>query len=343
MKITIGQRLRDYFINMGKMHRMLLPIAFIGLFFTVLVTNFCDYIKGGAKKLVVLMVVLCLFFIGNSFAFPIFNYSNFFVSDNNTSDVYSAEESDIDLSTNSNESIAVNDVAIIEYGDISDTDTVSLEDILDNYDFDESVASNTEDASDLDNHVFEASDWRLILINKQHPIPDDYSFTLGKLSGYMQCDERIIDDLLLMLKDAAKEGVSLVICSPYRDLSKQESLFDRKINMYMSNGYSYMDAYKIASQAVTVPGASEHQVGLAIDIITKNYTVLDEGFENTDAGIWLKEHCQEYGFILRYPRDKEYITSIEYEPWHFRYVGREAANVIMNEGICLEEFWDKWI
>ena len=234
-------------------------------------------------------------------------------------------------------------MAIIEYGDISDTDTVSLEDILDNYDFDESVASNTEDASDLDNHVFEASDWRLILINKQHPIPDDYSFTLGKLSGYMQCDERIIDDLLLMLKDAAKEGVSLVICSPYRDLSKQESLFDRKINMYMSNGYSYMDAYKIASQAVTVPGASEHQVGLAIDIITKNYTVLDEGFENTDAGIWLKEHCQEYGFILRYPRDKEYITSIEYEPWHFRYVGREAASVIMDDNLCLEEFWEKYL
>ena len=99
-----------------------------------------------------------------------------------------------------------------------------------------------------------------------------------------------------------------------------------------------MEAYKKASQIVTVPGASEHQIGLALDIISNDYTSLDEGFENTSAGKWLKEHSKEYGFILRYPKGKEFITGIDYEPWHFRYVGKEAATIIMDEGITLEEF-----
>ena len=106
---------------------------------------------------------------------------------------------------------------------------------------------------------------------------------------------------------------------------------------------SYMDAYIISSKAVTVPGASEHQIGLAIDIVSDEYVTLDEGFADTEAGRWLAEHSCEYGFILRYPAGKEYITSIEFEPWHFRYVGKDAAMVITGEGITLEEFWDKYL
>ena len=111
----------------------------------------------------------------------------------------------------------------------------------------------------------------------------------------------------------------------------------------MNKGMSYLDAYKVASQAVTLPGASEHQVGLAIDIVCDTYQLLDEGFGNTDAGIWLSEHCSEYGFILRYPAGKENITGIEYEPWHFRYVGPDAADVIAKHKITLEEFWMEYI
>lgn len=111
----------------------------------------------------------------------------------------------------------------------------------------------------------------------------------------------------------------------------------------MGQGLSYMDAYKIASQAVTVPGSSEHQVGLSLDITSDTYTLLDQGFGETEAGLWLAEHSCEYGFTLRYPLGKEYITSIEYEPWHFRYVGREAATIMKEEDICLEEFWDKYL
>jgi len=163
------------------------------------------------------------------------------------------------------------------------------------------------------------------------------------VKGIMQCDERIIEELLGMMQAAKNDGVTLAICSPYRDLNRQKVLFNRKIEAYMAKGMSYMEAYTISSQAVTVPGASEHQIGLAIDIISDEYVTLDEGFANTDAGKWLAEHSCEYGFILRYPKGKEYITGIEYEPWHFRYVGKEAAQLITKEGITLEEFWNKYL
>ena len=194
--------------------------------------------------------------------------------------------------------------------------------------------------------VFDKDDWRLMLINKQHPIPADYSFTLGPIKtmkGTMKCDERIIEDLLSMIQDAGDEGINLAICSPYRDMNRQKVLFNRKIKTYMASDMTYMEAYKLASQTVTVPGASEHQVGLAIDIVADYYLNLDEGFAETEAGIWLAENCAEYGFVLRYPKGKEYITSIEFEPWHFRYVGKEAAGIMMEEGLCLEEFWEKYL
>lgn len=181
-------------------------------------------------------------------------------------------------------------------------------------------------------------DWQLVLINKHHSIPDDYTFTLGTIKGNMQCDERIIPELMEMLQAAKEDGVSLIICSPYRDINRQQVLFERKIKAYMKQGYSYLEAYQISSQTVTVPGASEHQIGLAIDFLCKGYSSLNEGFEDTEGGRWLAEHSYEYGFILRYPKGKEYITGIEYEPWHFRYVGKEAATIITEDELTLEEF-----
>lgn len=184
-------------------------------------------------------------------------------------------------------------------------------------------------------------DWQLVLVNKQHPVPDDYTFTLGKIKGTMKCDVRIIDDLMDMMQAAKEDGIKLVVCSPYRDYNRQTVLFNRKIDHYMEKGYSYLEAYRISSMTVTVPGASEHQIGLALDIVSTTYSELEIDFGKTEAGIWLKEHCAEYGFILRYPLGKEYITGIQYEPWHFRYVGKEAAANIMERGITLEEFLDE--
>ena len=125
-----------------------------------------------------------------------------------------------------------------------------------------------------------------------------------------------MEDLFSMLQAASEDEINLAICSHYRDINRQEVLFNRKIRAYMKKGMSYMEAYKVSSQMVTVPGASEHQIGLAMDIVSDNYTLLEEGFAQTEAGIWLKEHCAEYGFILRYPQGKEAITGIDFEPWH---------------------------
>ena len=93
-----------------------------------------------------------------------------------------------------------------------------------------------------------------------------------------------------------------------------------------------------SSHTIAVPGASEHQVGLALDIVCSTYYRLDEAFGDTEAGKWLAENSYQYGFILRYPKDKEEITGIEYEPWHFRYVGKEAAKEMTEQKLTLEEY-----
>ena len=190
---------------------------------------------------------------------------------------------------------------------------------------------------------FDSSDWRLVLINKQHPIPDDYDFKLGTFTSGMRCDERVIEDLLLMMQAAKKDGLNLVVRSPYRTSDHQEDNFNDRIKSYMKQGLSYMEAYKATSRVITVPGCSEHEVGLALDITSDSFIPLLQGFADTEEGKWLEAHSHEYGFILRYPSGKEYITGIEYEPWHFRYVGREAAAIMKDEELCLEEFWDKYL
>ena len=255
--------------------------------------------------------------------------------------------------------------------DITAVELLDDEDVMDGYEYDETshgldiigkynaddILKSTENRSTRDNaddedvseyaqetksiSDFSRDDWRLVLINKQHSIPDDYTFELGNITSTMRCDERIIDDLRDMLQAAKEDSVNLVICSPYRDTERQEMLFNRKITRYMNRGMSFVEAYQLAGQAVTVPGASEHQIGLALDIVSDEYVILDAGFGDTKAGKWLAENSYRFGFILRYPLDKEYITGIEYEPWHFRYVGEDAATVIMKNGITLEEFWEE--
>ena len=188
---------------------------------------------------------------------------------------------------------------------------------------------------------FSKDDWNLILVNKQHPLSEDFPVELGLISGTMECDERIIEDWYAMKEAAAEDGVTIIVASPYRAYDRQVYLFDKKVKSYMSQGMNYLESYKNASQIVNIPGCSEHQTGLALDIISDTHSKLNEAFAKTDAGKWLAKHCQEYGFILRYPKGKEYVTSIDYEPWHFRYVGEEAATIIMEEGITLEEFIER--
>lgn len=199
-----------------------------------------------------------------------------------------------------------------------------------------------DESGNLVNPTFE-DDWSLILINKDHMIPDDYTFELTTITDDVTSDVRCAGALADMIKGARNEGVYIYVLSPYRDLKRQTYVFDRKVDSLMEeNGYSYDEAYKKAAEVVAIPGASEHQVGLAFDFVTDHYWKLDEGFAYTPAGKWLMENSVDYGFILRYPKGKEDITFIEYEPWHYRYVGVKAAKEMKELGLTLEEY-DKMI
>ncbi len=186
--------------------------------------------------------------------------------------------------------------------------------------------------------AFSLDDWELILVNKQHPIPDDYSFELGSIHNGLRVDKRITDKLDAMLSAAADDGVPLLVISPYRNGDKQKDLFDKKVKRALKNEESYLDAYRETAQAVTIPGSSEHEIGLAADLTTKAHITLDAEYAESEGGKWLAANCTRFGFILRYPVGKEKITGIEYEPWHFRYVGREAAEYITEHDLSLEEF-----
>lgn len=305
-------------------------LAIVAVATDVIVVKFFTFHKRSLVVLTQLCVIVSAFLLNTSFAPPTFEADN-------TGEMM----------------VAVEDVE--EIGNLLYLDNELVEQLEDDY-----AADNKEDAASLDdlieksketagislqsgtvqtdNEVFDKNDWKLLLINKQHTIPEDYEFTLGIIKGSMRCDERIIEPLTQMFAAAKNDGVNLVVRSPYRDMKRQEYLFERKVKGFQAAGMSYMDAYKKASVTVTVPGASEHQVGLAVDITSDVYSGLETGFADTEGGKWLETHSWEYGFILRYPLGKESVTGIQFEPWHFRYVGVEAAEVITKQNITLEEF-----
>lgn len=347
MRRTVEERVKSRLLRIGKKNQicsiLILPVYLLWVFL------FCgiDYCKNNGKRLSMLAMSMILYVVYSSFSFPLF---------------ISADGADNSFSTGSK---LANSVSLAEEEELNleDVEILDDEDVLDEFDFEETshgldivdkydaddILKSTENravkaekkvSENYEDYEFSADDWRLVLINKQHSIPDDYTFELGYINSSMRCDERIIDDLRAMLQTAKEEEVNLVVCSPYRDDARQEYLFNRKITLYMKQGMSFVEAHQLASQAVTVPGASEHQIGLAFDIVSNTYSSLNEGFGETEAGIWLAENSYRFGFILRYPEGKEYITGIEYEPWHFRYVGVEAATVITKKGITLEEFWE---
>lgn len=182
------------------------------------------------------------------------------------------------------------------------------------------------------------NDWKLLLVNKNNYLAEDYEVKLKTISGNMKVDERVYSDLKKMLDDAKSENLDLLICSSYRSTSKQKKLFNDKINEYKKKGYSDEDAYREASYWVLIPGTSEHETGLSVDIVSIDYQILDEEQENTKEQKWLLENSYKYGFILRYPTNKKDITGVNYEPWHYRYVGKENAMIMKNLNICLEEY-----
>ncbi|MCR5356526.1 MAG: M15 family metallopeptidase [Lachnospiraceae bacterium] len=201
----------------------------------------------------------------------------------------------------------------------------------------ENSAGKTEEEQDY--YIPDREDeWKLILVNKQNPIPNDYDAELVDIYNGSMIRREIAVPLADMFEAAADDGVKLTVCSAYRDHEYQERLFDKKIRTYTKRGMSYLDAFRIGSYSVIIPGTSEHELGMALDIVTPGYMSLDDGFADTAAGKWLKKNAYKFGFILRYPEGKEYITGITFEPWHYRYVGEEAAEFITKKGLTLEEY-----
>lgn len=185
---------------------------------------------------------------------------------------------------------------------------------------------------------YQLEDWRLLLVNRWNSMPEAYEVTLKKLPNGLQVDERVYDDLTAMLADCGKAGLHPIVCSAYRDTATQTRLHKNKIARLRAAGYSQSAAEQEAIRWVAAPGTSEHHTGMAVDIVSASYQKLTHQQEKTAEQKWLMEHCWEYGFVLRYPTDKSEITGVGYEPWHYRYVGREAALAMRDSGLCLEEY-----
>ena len=187
---------------------------------------------------------------------------------------------------------------------------------------------------------------QLILVNPWNRIPDDYTLDLETVQGDYKMNKLAAGAAKDLITAAAADGYSLRVCSGYRTVEKSRILYERKVQQYINAGYSEADAKVEAAKWVAPPGTSEHHTGLAMDIVSADYfdyySDLEHDFDKFDEFKWLIAHCAEYGFILRYPEGKEDITGITYEPWHYRYVGEEAAEVIMSEGLCLEEYLEQY-
>jgi D-alanyl-D-alanine carboxypeptidase len=178
----------------------------------------------------------------------------------------------------------------------------------------------------------------LTLVNFENTIPKDWKVDLVQLNNGKSVDRRIYDDLIAMLQAAKSEGLNPLICSSYRTNEKQEQLYQNKVSEYLSQGYSKVEASDKAAFWVARPGTSEHQLGLAVDIVSTKNQRLDRSQENTVEQQWLIQNSWKYGFVLRYPTNKNSITGVGYEPWHYRYVGKEHAKKINELGVCLEEY-----
>ncbi len=189
--------------------------------------------------------------------------------------------------------------------------------------------------------------WAMFLVNKNNPLPQDYDSRIDTRVVFESwreyyLDVRAADYLEDMIAAAKEDGIDLLVVSAYRTIEYQQQNFDKSVQDRMDRGMTEEEAYADTLAEVALPGESEHNAGLALDIMVEEYQNMDDdGFEDTEAFAWLDKHAAEYGFILRYPKGKQDITGIIYEPWHYRFVGLYYANEIKKSGLCLEEYYEQ--
>ena len=189
---------------------------------------------------------------------------------------------------------------------------------------------------------FTSKGCQFYVVNPWHYVPEDYVKNLVDIPSEFGSGQRVdascYDALMQMLTDCEKAGHNMYILSSNRSQADQEYLFNNQVNKQMANGYSYEEALKVAATISAIPGTSEHQLGLAVDIIDTKLWALEEEQADLPGQQWLMEHCHEYGFILRYPKDGTDSTGIIYEPWHYRYVGIELAYELHELDLTVEEY-----
>ena len=194
------------------------------------------------------------------------------------------------------------------------------------------INNTIQTSTTVDNKVL--NEWNLKLVNKDNSVDRNYIPELAEIADGVKFDKRAISYLKNMINAMYKDGITKIwVQSAYRSYAKQEELFNNKVKYYKNQGKSDTEAQRLAQTVVQRPEMSEHNLALAADF----NTVTNE-FEDTKAFQWLQKHAQDYGFILRYPKDKQEITGITYESWHWRYVGKEHAKIIKDKGYCLEEY-----
>ncbi len=179
----------------------------------------------------------------------------------------------------------------------------------------------------------EENGWNLILVNKKYSVPDNYEIEFTVLSNGERVDKRIYPDLQDMMDDARGEGLSLFVADGYRSFNEQKKTYNNKYNYYIKIGYSKEQAKQMTEYYVALPGTSEHQLGIGLDINADT-----EKSSKEEVYSWLENNSWKYGFVKRYAEDKTKYTGILNEPWHFRYVGKDAAQVMYKENLCLEEY-----
>lgn len=206
------------------------------------------------------------------------------------------------------------------------------------YFFEDGTMAVGEVAIEGQTYHFSPHGVQVILVNPWNYIPESYEVELVQYDDLFSIGKPCYDALMRMLDACRAAGYTPALVSGYRTQISQEWLFENRIQRWMDEGYNRDEATKLAGTSVAVPGTSEHQLGLAVDLVDDSNHSLTEVQETTPAQQWLMEHCWEYGFILRYPTGASDITGIIYEPWHYRYVGTEISLELKELGITLEEY-----
>ncbi len=185
--------------------------------------------------------------------------------------------------------------------------------------------------------------WAYYLINRDNPLSADFTVGLDYVQGDFMLDERCAEYARRMIADAAADGVELTVVSAYRNVQKQQENLDNYIQRLMSEGHNSKEARRLAEKEIALPYTSEHNAGLALDILTpdwwNDHDDITADFELTKQFRWLSENAHKYGFIMRYPREYEDVTGIVYEPWHYRFIGVYYAEKIKESGLPLEYFY----